>query len=68
MSKARASNPAGNQARVRVWFGPFPIVDYTTGMTEAVTQAHGLERRFFGLRVTVEPTDALVSQTTGPTQ
>jgi hypothetical protein len=46
-------------ARVRVWFGRFPIVDFTANMREATAQASGLRRRFSSLRVTIDPGEAL---------
>jgi hypothetical protein len=44
---------------VRVWFGRFPIVDYTASLREATAQASGLRRRFSSLRVTIDPDDSL---------
>lgn len=58
MNDARRTDAASHVVRVRVWFGRFPIVDYTTSHDAATTQALGLGRRFSGLRVTVEPDDA----------
>ncbi|WP_329484263.1 hypothetical protein OG555_19130 [Kribbella sp. NBC_01484] len=46
-------------ARVRVWFGRFPIVDYTANLRDATAQASGLRRRFSSLRVTIDPDDSL---------
>lgn len=60
------TTPPASTARVRVWFGPFAIVDFTTTVCQAATQAQGLERRFSGLRVTVDPADASLAPVAGP--
>ncbi|WP_328522907.1 hypothetical protein [Kribbella sp. NBC_00359] len=59
MNEATETEAADSIVRVRVWFGRFPIVDYTTCNSSAHTQALGLDRRFAGLPVTVEPYDVI---------
>ncbi|MFI7067067.1 hypothetical protein ACIBL3_39135 [Kribbella sp. NPDC050124] len=58
MNEATATEASDRTVRVRVWFGRFPIVDYTTHERAAPMQAVGLGRRFSGLRVTIEPDDS----------
>lgn len=41
--------------RVRVWFGPHSIADYTGNDAAADRYAAAMRRRFAGLRVTNEP-------------
>jgi hypothetical protein len=65
VNEARAVDVAGRFIRVRVWFGRFPIVDYTTSAQAASGQAQGLSRRFSGLAVTMDPVDAPGAVTTG---
>ena len=68
MSTAWSANPADSPARVRVWFGRFPIVDYTTSIPEATEHARGLGRRFVGLRVTIDPAEAPIAHTVSQVQ
>lgn len=57
MNEATGTTATDSTVRVRVWFGRFPIGDYTTSRGAAQEQALGLGRRFSGLPVTVEPDD-----------
>jgi hypothetical protein len=40
--------------RVRVWFGDYPIADYSADRSVAEHYAEAMRRRFYGLRVTVD--------------
>lgn len=55
MNETRKIDAVSRSVRVRVWFGQFSIVDYTTSPETACEQARGLGRRFSGLRVTMDP-------------
>jgi hypothetical protein len=55
VNEATRPSTADANVRVRVWFGHVPIVDYATSHSEAPAQVLGLQRRFTGLPVTIEP-------------
>ncbi|GAB3823082.1 hypothetical protein [Kribbella italica] len=52
---ALTETPHPSDRRVRVWFGEHVIADYTAEPAEAVRYQAAMTRRFYSLRVTIEP-------------
>src|SRR2546428_13675813 len=50
----RRISPDRGNCRVSLWFGEHAIADYTVAPDLAVRYAAAIQRRFFGLRVTIE--------------
>lgn len=48
-------SPLPTDRRVRVWFGEHVIADYTAEPAKAVQYQKAMTRRFYGLRVTIDP-------------
>jgi hypothetical protein len=57
---AEPSQPT--ERRVRVWFGEHVIADYTAEPAKAIRYQAAMTRRFYSLRVTIEPTVPVASQ------
>ena len=54
-----ASQPS--ERRVRVWFGEHVIAEYTAEPAKAIRYQAAMTRRFFSLRVTIEPAIPVVN-------
>ncbi|WP_432948263.1 hypothetical protein ACQPXM_13245 [Kribbella sp. CA-253562] len=59
---ALAETPQPTERRVRVWFGEHVIADYTAEPVKAIRYQAAMTRRFYSLRVTIEPAVPVVNQ------
>jgi hypothetical protein len=59
---AVAQMPSSSDRRVRVWFGGHVIADYTAEPVKAIQYQAAMTRRFYGLRVTIEPATSAVGE------
>ncbi|TDD20764.1 hypothetical protein E1218_21930 [Kribbella turkmenica] len=57
-----AEPPQPTERRVRVWFGEHVIADYAAEPATAIRYQTAMTRRFYSLRVTIEPVSPVVSQ------
>jgi hypothetical protein len=57
-----AGPPQPTERRVRVWFGEHVIADYTAEPVQAIRYQAAMTRRFYSLRVTIEPASPVVNQ------
>ncbi|TDU87565.1 hypothetical protein EV138_1089 [Kribbella voronezhensis] len=57
-----AETPQPTERRVRVWFGEHVIADYTAEPAKAIRYQAAMTRRFYSLRVTIEPAVPVVNQ------
>ncbi|WP_433020599.1 hypothetical protein [Kribbella sp. CA-294648] len=57
-----AEMPCPSDRRVRVWFGEHVIADYTAEPAKALRYQAAMTRRFYSLRVTIEPAIPVVNQ------
>jgi hypothetical protein len=57
-----AEPPQPTERRVRVWFGEHVIADYTAEPAKAIRYQAAMTRRFYSLRVTIEPANPVVNQ------
>jgi hypothetical protein len=57
-----AEPPQPTERRVRVWFGEHVIADYAAEPVKAIRYQPAMTRRFYSLRVTIEPAAPVVSQ------
>jgi hypothetical protein len=55
-------SPLPTDRRVRVWFGEHVIADYTAESAKAIRYQAAMTRRFYSLRVTIEPAAPVVNQ------
>ncbi|MER7244447.1 hypothetical protein [Kribbella sp. NPDC000426] len=54
--------PRPTDRRVRVWFGEHVIAEYTAEPAKAIRYQAAMTRRFYSLRVTIEPAIPAVNQ------